>query len=95
MKGQFIARIAHWLTNEVIVKGLANSTTFQRFVVRTHGSFRSLADRARSSGLKDGLLGDALPTDLRSRAHHWSSWLRDFREGIVEAVRSDRTRRSS
>uniref|UniRef100_A0A6U6IHD6 Uncharacterized protein n=1 Tax=Odontella aurita TaxID=265563 RepID=A0A6U6IHD6_9STRA len=32
---QFIQRVANYIANEVLIKGLANSRTFQRFAVRT------------------------------------------------------------
>lgn len=32
---QFIQRVANYVANEVIIKGLANSKTFQKFAVRT------------------------------------------------------------
>lgn len=32
---QFIQRVANYVANEVIIKGLAHSKTFQRFAVRT------------------------------------------------------------
>ena len=32
---QFVQRVANYLANEVLIKGLANSRTFQRFAVRS------------------------------------------------------------
>jgi len=32
---QFFQRVANYVANEIIIKGLANSRTFQRFAVRT------------------------------------------------------------
>ncbi|GFH51435.1 hypothetical protein CTEN210_07911 [Chaetoceros tenuissimus] len=32
---QFIQRVANYVANEIFVKGLANSKTFQKFAVRT------------------------------------------------------------
>jgi len=32
---QFVQRLANYLANEIFIKGLANSRTFQRFVIRT------------------------------------------------------------
>eukprot|EP00578_Thalassiosira_sp_NH16_P000076 CAMPEP_0181130230 /NCGR_PEP_ID=MMETSP1071-20121207/29750_1 /TAXON_ID=35127 /ORGANISM="Thalassiosira sp., Strain NH16" /LENGTH=162 /DNA_ID=CAMNT_0023216281 /DNA_START=88 /DNA_END=577 /DNA_ORIENTATION=- len=32
---QFVQRIANWMANEIFIKGLAESKTFQRFAVRT------------------------------------------------------------
>ena len=39
---QFVNRIANYVANEVLIKGLANSRTFQRFAVRTDKSFKEL-----------------------------------------------------
>jgi hypothetical protein len=39
---QFIQRIVNHVANEIIIKGLANSRTFQRFVVRTDKSLQDL-----------------------------------------------------
>jgi hypothetical protein len=39
---QFIQRIVNHVANEIIIKGLANSRTFQRFVVKTDKSLQDL-----------------------------------------------------
>jgi hypothetical protein len=39
---QFIQRIVNHVANEIIIKGLANSRTFQRFAVRADKSLRDL-----------------------------------------------------
>jgi len=39
---QFVNRIANYVANEIIIKGLANSRTFQRFAVRTDKSLQDL-----------------------------------------------------
>ena len=36
MSQNFIARIVNHVANEIIIKGLANSRTFQKFAVRTN-----------------------------------------------------------
>ena len=36
---QFIRRVANYVASEVIVKGLANSRTFQKFAVRTNKQY--------------------------------------------------------
>jgi hypothetical protein len=41
---QFIQRIVHYVTNELVVKGLANSKTFQRFAIRTDAQLRKLSE---------------------------------------------------
>lgn len=39
---QFVQRVANYLANEVIIKGLANSRTFQRFAVRSEVKMQEL-----------------------------------------------------
>mmetsp|Transcript_32246 Transcript_32246/g.48639 ORF Transcript_32246/g.48639 Transcript_32246/m.48639 type:complete len:98 (-) Transcript_32246:249-542(-) len=38
MSSQFIQRLIHQLVNQFVVKGLAESKTFQRFAVRTQST---------------------------------------------------------
>jgi hypothetical protein len=42
MSQQFIARVVNYVANEIIVKGLANSKTFQKFAVRTNQQYQEL-----------------------------------------------------
>ena len=42
MSQQFIARVVNYVANEIIVKGLANSRTFQKFAVRTNQQYEEL-----------------------------------------------------
>ena len=39
---QFVNRIANYVANEIFIKGLSNSRTFQRFAVRTDQSMREM-----------------------------------------------------
>ena len=39
---QFVNRLANYIANEVLIKGLANSRFFQRFAVRTDKSIQDL-----------------------------------------------------
>jgi inosine/xanthosine triphosphate pyrophosphatase family protein len=39
----FVTRIANYVANEVIIKGLANSRTFQRFAVRTNKQYEDFS----------------------------------------------------
>ncbi|EEC46442.1 predicted protein, partial [Phaeodactylum tricornutum CCAP 1055/1] len=39
---QFIQRVANYIANEVLIKGLANSKTFQRFAIRTDHNLQNL-----------------------------------------------------
>jgi hypothetical protein len=43
MSSQFIQKIINHVANEIIIKGLANSRTFQRFVVRTDATYQEYA----------------------------------------------------
>ena len=43
MSSQFIRRVADYVANEILIKGLANSKTFQRFAVRTDKNIQDLS----------------------------------------------------
>ena len=51
---QFIQRLANYIANEVLIKGLANSKTFQRFAVRTDASIKD-AHKAGTETLNSAL----------------------------------------
>ncbi|KAK4531749.1 hypothetical protein CCYA_CCYA09G2606 [Cyanidiococcus yangmingshanensis] len=93
MRGDIIARIAQWLANEVVVKGLANSALFQRFALRTHATFRQLADRSRTLPLGSES-STALLERFRERTMHWSRWMQDFQEGLKEVARRNQGTRA-
>jgi hypothetical protein len=40
---QFVQRLANYIANEVIIKGLANSRTFQKIAVRTDASLQQMS----------------------------------------------------
>eukprot|EP00934_Nitzschia_sp_Nitz4_P008116 Nitzschia sp. Nitz4//scaffold201_size42423//30581//30919//NITZ4_007377-RA/size42423-processed-gene-0.14-mRNA-1//1//CDS//3329541341//8106//frame0 len=40
---QFVQRVVNYVANEVIIKGLANSRTFQKFAVRTNKQYEDYA----------------------------------------------------
>lgn len=46
---QFIQRVANYVANEILIKGLANSKTFQKFAVRTDARLRSMKDASNDS----------------------------------------------
>jgi hypothetical protein len=46
MANQFFQRVANYVANEIIVKGLANSRTFQRFAVRTSKQYDDLTKQS-------------------------------------------------
>jgi hypothetical protein len=39
---QFVQRVANYIANEVIIKGLANSRSFQKFAVRSDSKIQEL-----------------------------------------------------
>jgi hypothetical protein len=43
----FFQRVANYVANEVIVKGLANSRTFQKFAVRTNKSYEDFSNQSK------------------------------------------------
>lgn len=47
---QFFFRVANYLANELIVKGLANNKSFQRFALRTSENMKKI----QTDGLKNG-----------------------------------------
>lgn len=46
---QFINRIASYVANEILIKGLANSKTFQRIAVRTDNHIQNLKRQSNES----------------------------------------------
>jgi hypothetical protein len=40
---QFVTRVANYVANEIVIKGLANSKTFQKFAVRTNKQYEDVA----------------------------------------------------
>jgi hypothetical protein len=46
---QFIQRVANYVANEIIVKGLAQSKTFQKFAVRTNKSYTEAQETAKKT----------------------------------------------
>mmetsp|Transcript_220 Transcript_220/g.303 ORF Transcript_220/g.303 Transcript_220/m.303 type:complete len:120 (+) Transcript_220:46-405(+) len=53
---QFFQRVANYVANEILIKGLANSKTFQKFAVRTDSHFRNIkksSDEAINSKLDE------------------------------------------
>lgn len=57
--GGIFGRIAQWLANEVIVKGLANNPAFQRFAVRSSQRAtelsKSAAEAAKNMSESEGV----------------------------------------
>mmetsp|Transcript_5530 Transcript_5530/g.6786 ORF Transcript_5530/g.6786 Transcript_5530/m.6786 type:complete len:147 (-) Transcript_5530:1441-1881(-) len=46
---QFFQRVANYVANEILIKGLANSKTFQRFAVRTDAHLRNLKETSNEA----------------------------------------------
>lgn len=46
---QFFQRVANYVANEILIKGLANSKTFQRFAVRTDAQLRNLKETSNET----------------------------------------------
>jgi hypothetical protein len=42
MSQQFISRVINYVANEILIKGLANSKTFQRFAVQTDKKMKDI-----------------------------------------------------
>lgn len=70
---QFVQRIANYIANEFLIKGLANSKTFQRFAVRTdrHLSEYKQKGEQRMNETLDDLHKSA--TEAMHQAQHQSS----------------------
>lgn len=49
MSNQFFQRVANYVANEIIVKGLANSKSFQRFAIRTNKQYENVAKQGVDS----------------------------------------------
>ncbi|PKA64595.1 hypothetical protein AXF42_Ash007341 [Apostasia shenzhenica] len=50
--GNFLGRIIGYVVNELVVEGLANNPTFQRFAVRTSKSLQDLSVKAEKTKLQ-------------------------------------------
>jgi len=46
---QFVQRVANYVANEIIIKGLANSRTFQKFAVRTNQKYNDAVKQGADS----------------------------------------------
>ncbi|KAI0524647.1 hypothetical protein KFK09_004024 [Dendrobium nobile] len=47
--GNFVGRIIGYVVNELVVEGLANNPTFQRFAVRTSKTLQDLSIKAEQT----------------------------------------------
>eukprot|EP00558_Chaetoceros_sp_UNC1202_P004065 CAMPEP_0197243438 /NCGR_PEP_ID=MMETSP1429-20130617/8889_1 /TAXON_ID=49237 /ORGANISM="Chaetoceros sp., Strain UNC1202" /LENGTH=111 /DNA_ID=CAMNT_0042703663 /DNA_START=57 /DNA_END=392 /DNA_ORIENTATION=+ len=46
---QFIQRVANYIANELFIKGLSNSKTFQKFAVRTDAHLKQMRESGHES----------------------------------------------
>eukprot|EP01083_Nonionella_stella_P224335 798639_1 len=46
---QFFQRVANYVANEILIKGLANSRTFQRFAVRTDATLKNMKESSNET----------------------------------------------
>uniref|UniRef100_A0A7S0ZDT4 Uncharacterized protein n=1 Tax=Timspurckia oligopyrenoides TaxID=708627 RepID=A0A7S0ZDT4_9RHOD len=89
MSKNIIARVAQWLANELIVKGLANNPSFQRFAVRTHEQTQKLAEKAAKSSkeLAESESVRALKDEAEARARSASKTAIGLGELLMENVK--------
>lgn len=97
MSTQFISRLANYLANEVLIKGLANSKMFQRFAVRTDASLRDahkVSTETLNQTFEQAIRGEASSTAGKNMAGPPPKPLRGF-PGFVSAffkeIRKDLT----
>ncbi|PXF46892.1 hypothetical protein BWQ96_03421 [Gracilariopsis chorda] len=95
--GGLFARVAQWLANEVIVKGLANNPAFQRFAVRSSQQAKELsktaAEAAKNMSESETFVQLKRESEaLRLQARDFASALR---EEITDSVRKAGEGRSS
>ena len=66
---QFFQRVASYVANEIVIKGLANSRTFQRFAVRTNKQYEDFTKQGAEQLNKtlDDLAQQQARTEAASR----------------------------
>ncbi|KAF3329486.1 hypothetical protein FCM35_KLT04817 [Carex littledalei] len=52
--GNFLGRLLSYVVNEIVVEGLANNQSFQRFAVRTNKAINEMSNKAAQA--KEGIL---------------------------------------
>mmetsp|Transcript_9736 Transcript_9736/g.20514 ORF Transcript_9736/g.20514 Transcript_9736/m.20514 type:complete len:113 (-) Transcript_9736:5-343(-) len=87
MSKNIIARIAQWLANELIVKGLANNPSFQRFAQRTHARTQEIANKAvkTSQELAQNESLHALRNEAQSKANE----VKNTAVGLAELLKDN------
>mmetsp|Transcript_10665 Transcript_10665/g.12183 ORF Transcript_10665/g.12183 Transcript_10665/m.12183 type:complete len:112 (+) Transcript_10665:101-436(+) len=76
---QFIQRIANYVANELIIKGLANSRTFQRIALRTHNKIEE-AKKVGSETLNTTL--DEIQKEAAQSATHGNNSFASYSTNI-------------
>lgn len=66
MSNPFIQRVANWLAQEVVVKGLAENKTFQRFALRTDAHVKELTKKVPNPTEHAPRVRKVKPTDAAS-----------------------------
>ena len=102
MSQQFIQRLANYLANEVLIKGLANSKTFQRFAVRTEASLKDVHEagaktlqqtlnEAAAAGVQTTAAGGGPPRPpLRGVPGFVSSFVKEIRNDVMGTTTAPR-----
>jgi len=96
---QFVNRLANYIANEVLIKGLANSRMFQRFAVRTDKSltdlhktgtetFQKTVEEFSTKAFADGLSGAAAAA-TKGPPRPPPGGFRGFASAFVREVRKD------
>mmetsp|Transcript_7570 Transcript_7570/g.31338 ORF Transcript_7570/g.31338 Transcript_7570/m.31338 type:complete len:113 (-) Transcript_7570:287-625(-) len=88
----FVHRVANWLATEVMVKGLAESRWFQRFVLRTHTHVERLGEHAARGAER---LAASAPPELdhlrKSGTAVFSTFRRTLAEEMAKASKPETT----
>jgi hypothetical protein len=79
----FFSRVVSYVFNELLVEGLANSKTFQRFAVRTDAALKE----AKTSGkLKDLSEATSNPGEAAKRVSEYMRTLMEDGKEVIEEV---------
>mmetsp|Transcript_19410 Transcript_19410/g.35047 ORF Transcript_19410/g.35047 Transcript_19410/m.35047 type:complete len:83 (+) Transcript_19410:54-302(+) len=81
----FLKRILDHLLNQMLVESLANSRTFQRFAVWSHGAYKELSEKA-----KDGSLDEHFESAIKNAKANADRMRSDFQSEIRKQRESQR-----
>jgi hypothetical protein len=82
---QFVQRIVNYVANEIFIKGLANSKTFQKFAVRTDAHLRNLKES--SNDVINSKLDELHKTATKTAFSSGSTFYSSASEGMSSASR--------